>query len=79
MTETPAKLPPAERIKNYNEFESLYSDEELNKQSARCMNCGIPFAIVVARWVTSYRSLMMPFIIKTGKRLIRSYHQPITS
>lgn len=39
----PAKLPPAERIKNYNEFESLYSDEELNKQSARCMNCGIPF------------------------------------
>ncbi|WP_317169560.1 hypothetical protein [Mucilaginibacter humi] len=29
--------------KNYNEFESLYSDEELNKQSARCMDCGIPF------------------------------------
>lgn len=39
----PAKLPPAERVKNYNEFESLYSEEELNKQSARCMNCGIPF------------------------------------
>jgi glutamate synthase (NADPH/NADH) small chain len=39
----PDKLPPAERVKNYNEFESLYSDEQLNKQSARCMNCGIPF------------------------------------
>jgi glutamate synthase (NADPH/NADH) small chain len=39
----PEKLSPAERVKNYNEFESLYSDEELNKQSARCMNCGIPF------------------------------------
>ncbi|MFD2871438.1 glutamate synthase subunit beta [Mucilaginibacter ximonensis] len=39
----PEKLSPAERVKNYNEFEKLYSDEELNKQSARCMNCGIPF------------------------------------
>ena len=39
----PEKLSPAERIKNYNEFESLYSDDELNKQSARCMDCGIPF------------------------------------
>jgi glutamate synthase (NADPH/NADH) small chain len=39
----PDKLSPAERVKNYNEFESLYSDEELNKQSARCMDCGIPF------------------------------------
>ena len=41
--ELPAKVPPAERVKNYNEFESLYSDEKLNEQSARCMNCGIPF------------------------------------
>lgn len=39
----PSKLPPAERVKNYNEFEGLYSDEELNRQSARCMDCGIPF------------------------------------
>src|SRR3954470_24466173 len=39
----PNKLSPAERVKHYNEFESLYSDEELNHQSARCMNCGIPF------------------------------------
>src|ERR1700760_4411037 len=39
----PAKLPPAERVKNYNEFESLYSDDELNRQSARCMDCGVPF------------------------------------
>src|SRR6201986_659857 len=39
----PNKLSPAERIKNWNEFESLYSDEELNHQSARCMDCGIPF------------------------------------
>jgi len=39
----PQKLAPAERIKNYKEFESLYSDEELNHQSARCMDCGVPF------------------------------------
>ena len=41
--ELPKKLPPEERVKNYNEFESLYSEEDLNHQSARCMNCGIPF------------------------------------
>src|SRR3978361_1812209 len=41
--ELPAKTPPAERVKNYKEFESLYTDEKLNEQSARCMNCGIPF------------------------------------
>src|ERR1700761_8766396 len=39
----PEKVSPAERVKNYNEFESLYSHEELNHQSARCMDCGIPF------------------------------------
>jgi len=33
----------AERVENYNEFVSLYNEEELNHQSARCMNCGIPF------------------------------------
>jgi glutamate synthase (NADPH/NADH) small chain len=41
--ELPKKLPAQERVKNYNEFVGLYSDEKLNEQSARCMNCGIPF------------------------------------
>ncbi len=41
--ELPEKVPAKERVKNYNEFESLYSDEKLNHQAARCMNCGIPF------------------------------------
>ncbi len=41
--ELPEKVPAAERIRNYNEFESLYSTEKLNHQAARCMNCGIPF------------------------------------
>jgi glutamate synthase (NADPH/NADH) small chain len=41
--ELPAKTPVAERVKNYNEFVHPYSDEKLNQQSARCMNCGIPF------------------------------------
>jgi glutamate synthase (NADPH/NADH) small chain len=41
--ELPDKVSPAERIKNYKEFESLYTEEKLNEQSARCMNCGIPF------------------------------------
>src|SRR6202000_1380541 len=41
--ELPEKVSPAERVKNYNEFVGLYTDEKLNQQSARCMNCGIPF------------------------------------
>src|ERR1700754_2644116 len=41
--ELPSKVPAAERVKNYNEFVNLYTEEKLNEQSARCMNCGIPF------------------------------------
>lgn len=41
--ELPRKIPAQDRVKNYNEFVGMYSDEKLNEQSARCMNCGIPF------------------------------------
>src|ERR1700748_3024381 len=41
--ELPEKTLVAERVKNYNEFVHSYSDEKLNQQSARCMNCGVPF------------------------------------
>src|SRR4051795_3462939 len=41
--ELPTKVPAAERVKNYKEFVNLYTDEKLNQQAARCMNCGIPF------------------------------------
>ncbi len=41
--ELPEKVSPQERKKNYKEFVGMYTDEKLNQQSARCMNCGIPF------------------------------------
>src|SRR5688500_1284418 len=41
--ELPGKKPVEDRLKNYNEFIERYSDEKLNQQSARCMNCGVPF------------------------------------
>lgn len=41
--ELPSKLPVEERKKNYNEFVSFLPEEKLNEQSARCMNCGVPF------------------------------------
>ena len=41
--ELPSKIAPQERIQNYKEFVGMYSEEKLNQQSARCMNCGIPF------------------------------------
>jgi glutamate synthase (NADPH/NADH) small chain len=41
--ELPEKRPVDERINDYNEFIQRYSDEKLNQQSARCMDCGVPF------------------------------------
>jgi glutamate synthase (NADPH/NADH) small chain len=41
--ELPHKKPVQERLTNYNEFIERYSDEKLNQQAGRCMNCGIPF------------------------------------
>jgi len=41
--ELPEKRPPVERLNDFNEFIQRYSDEKLNQQSARCMDCGVPF------------------------------------
>lgn len=41
--ELPEKRPAQERINDYREFVQRFSDEKLNQQSARCMDCGIPF------------------------------------
>src|SRR5438105_11154528 len=41
--ELPSKRPVAERVKDYNEFIERYSEQKLNQQAARCMDCGIPF------------------------------------
>ena len=40
-----ALRPPQERIKDWEEIKtsSLPRKEELQKQAARCMDCGIPF------------------------------------
>jgi glutamate synthase (NADPH/NADH) small chain len=41
--ELPGKKPVKERLANYNEFVERYSDQKLNEQAARCMDCGVPF------------------------------------
>jgi glutamate synthase (NADPH) small chain len=41
--ELPHKRPPGERVNDYYEFVERYTDEKLNQQAARCMDCGIPF------------------------------------
>jgi glutamate synthase (NADPH/NADH) small chain len=41
--ELPTKRSVEERVKDYNEFIHRYTDEKLNQQSGRCMNCGVPF------------------------------------
>ncbi|MES2892772.1 MAG: glutamate synthase subunit beta [Bacteroidota bacterium] len=41
--ELPTKRAAQERVNDYKEFVNRYTDEKLNQQSARCMDCGIPF------------------------------------
>ena len=36
-------VPVAERVSHYNEFVVPLGDEELSRQGARCMDCGIPY------------------------------------
>ena len=40
---SPKKIEPKKRISNFNEFVQPFDETELNKQAARCMNCGVPF------------------------------------
>lgn len=39
----PKKASATSRTNHFNEFVGTYDDKDLNQQSARCMNCGIPF------------------------------------
>ncbi|MDX5338990.1 MAG: glutamate synthase subunit beta, partial [Cyclobacteriaceae bacterium] len=41
--ETPVSRDPKERIGDYREIYEPFSDEKLNHQAARCMDCGVPF------------------------------------
>lgn len=70
----PQKESVAKRKKTYKEFVELYSEEELNNQAARCMDCGIPFchsgcplgnvipefndAVYNGKWEEAYRILI---------------------
>jgi glutamate synthase (NADPH/NADH) small chain len=45
--EYPRELPldrtPAERVRDWNEFHDHQAEDDLKKQGARCMDCGVPF------------------------------------
>jgi glutamate synthase (NADPH/NADH) small chain len=41
--EMPERRPVTERLHDYRELEGKFSEPELRKQAARCMDCGIPF------------------------------------
>jgi glutamate synthase (NADPH/NADH) small chain len=40
---SPTREETTTRVKHYAEFQDNLSDAELNKQAARCMDCGVPF------------------------------------
>ena len=41
--ELPVKREVEKRVFDYNEFVERFSNEKLNNQAARCMDCGVPF------------------------------------
>ncbi len=41
--ELPDKQPAEERLRHYHEFEAALPPNRLEKQGARCMDCGVPF------------------------------------
>ena len=41
--ELPLLKPPAERVRNWDEFHEHTTEESLRQQGARCMDCGVPF------------------------------------
>lgn len=41
--ETPAERPVEERVRDYRELYQEFPEENLRRQAARCMNCGVPF------------------------------------
>src|ERR671923_151796 len=41
--ELPLDRPPAERVRDWNEFHDHADETMLRKQGARCMDCGVPF------------------------------------
>jgi glutamate synthase (NADPH/NADH) small chain len=43
IREVPGKKSVTDRLLHYNEFVEKFSDEKLNQQSGRCMDCGVPF------------------------------------
>ncbi len=38
-----ARRPPAERVRDWREYELPHPPDELNRQAARCMDCGVPY------------------------------------
>ena len=40
---SPSRQEPKDRLQHYNEFLDPLPAEQLNKQAARCMDCGVPF------------------------------------
>ncbi|MBF0122540.1 MAG: glutamate synthase subunit beta [Candidatus Omnitrophica bacterium] len=38
-----SKAPVEERLKNWDEFTTLPAEKDMQKQGARCMDCGVPF------------------------------------
>ncbi len=41
--QAPVERPVEERIQDYREVYEPFSDQKLQEQAARCMNCGVPF------------------------------------
>ena len=73
--------PVEERVKSYDEFTGTLDDDELSRQGARCMDCGIPFcqANGSGRWRSCIRPTTSPNLPAESARRLARRRVPSTS
>ncbi len=68
----------ADRIQHYSEFTISLTDDEVSRQGARCMDCGIPYCHEDAPSTMSFRTGTIWYIRITGAKRWMYYTAPIT-
>ena len=66
--ELPKKRDPKERINDFKELYVPFDGEKVEKQAARCMNCGVPFCHYFLL-ITS-QSLQGEFVLHHARQLV---------
>lgn len=73
--QTSKEISPQERIENYHEFHKVLNETDAVQQSARCMECGIPFchnACPVANVIPEFNDFVYRGLYKEALEILES-------